>query len=547
MIKEINIIEEDVSKEYDVFLPMWEDISRYVRLSGMDVKKHMASHNVFDSTAIWANSMLAAGLMAYLVSSNERWFTIGVVGKELNALPPELVTWMEDVEDKLYNQFANPDSGFSSVMHEASLDETSFGTSIILEEYDTSLKNLKFEACSLFRSKLGVTESGLPDIIYREKKSNAKQIMDLYEKTMEPDIEGDITNDTAVKEFKEAYVNRPLEEYTIKRVIMPTKFLNMICKKTIYKANKYVSVHYLKEKPIILKISGYSYFPYTVARWSKYANETYGRSPVWDCLHSIRMLNAMKKTILRKAQLAVDPILQIPDDSIMVPFSTVPGSHVFMKEDSNGIIPLAMDNDVGISIDQLRDERGQILKAFYNDWIIQPETKVEKTAHQILDKRQEQSLLLSPVISRISNERLGRIIQNSVFLMEKHGIIEKLDPNLTDGDGNPFVVTPMYMSFAARAQQFLKTTQASGWVDYIIKLASVKEEIIDVINFDRLAIQTSKAIGAPSEIINTQSEIKALREARQQREQQILESELASQRAQQTQQLAKASKDVAGQ
>lgn len=534
-------MKDNMWNEHVKFQPMWKEISKYVRIDAEIINEILSGRGkdksglIFDSTAIWANNMLASALIAYMISPNERWFSLGAVGHDLNTLPAVLQEWIQSAENAIYNNYANPYSNFNSSMHESTLDETSIGTSVVFQNWDKNLKNLRFEASSIQSCMIADNASGMVDTVIRSQYRTLKQIFEEYEETME--AFGDMQPD-CISNFRQRFLKNPFEEVEVFHFILP---------KAMMEDNKgmrdYPSYYVILDYGILLKKSGFDNFPYTVSRWSKLTNENYGRGPAWNCINSVRLLNSMKKTILRYSQKQVDPPLQVHSDSVVLPFTTNPGDTIFVEDGYNGIVPLETKGNPMISIEMLRDERDFISKSFYIDWLIQGQTRTEKTAYEIQDKRNEQFLLLAPVLARIASEKLGRMIQRSVKLLIDNKVIEKI-PELNDRLGQKYQITPMYISAAQRAQQYLRALNSSQWVQQLTQMAQIKPDVVDAVNFDAWANELNKYLNVSYTVINQPEQIKQIRQQRAQQQQEMMDQQQQMMQAQQAETMTKAQKNM---
>jgi homoserine trans-succinylase len=90
-------------------------------------------YDVYDSTAMMANIILAAGLHSYLTNPNSRWFSLRVQNEEINK-DENVKIWLADTEERLYNTLNA--SNFNQQIHELYLDLGAFGVACMYEEED---------------------------------------------------------------------------------------------------------------------------------------------------------------------------------------------------------------------------------------------------------------------------------------------------------------------------------------------------------------------------------------------------------------------------
>jgi hypothetical protein len=73
---------------------------------------------------------------------------------------------------------------------------------------------------------------------------------------------------------------------------------------------KVFSSHYISiQGQVIMSEGGYNTFPLAATRYDQAPGEIYGRSPAMMALPALKTLNAQKKTLLKSAHRAADPVL----------------------------------------------------------------------------------------------------------------------------------------------------------------------------------------------------------------------------------------------
>ena len=80
---------------------------------------------LYDSTAVHANSLLAASLHTALTSPSSPWFSLRFRDDVLNEAD-EAAEWLEDCTDRMFDALA--DSNFNTEVNELYLDLGAFGT-----------------------------------------------------------------------------------------------------------------------------------------------------------------------------------------------------------------------------------------------------------------------------------------------------------------------------------------------------------------------------------------------------------------------------------
>ena len=183
----------------------------------------------------------------------------------------------------------------------------------------------------------------------------------------------------------------------------------------------------------IVEEGGFKSFPYHVPRWSKLASEVYGRSPAMTCLPDIKMVNKMSEVVLKAAQKVIDPPLMVPDDGFLMPIQTAPSSLIFYTPGSDKIEPLVTNGRVDIGLEMMEQRREHIMKCFYVDFLRMQKLKVEMTAYEVADRREEQLRMMAPMLGRIQTELLGPLVQRTYQILDSAKKIPPAPPRIVTG------------------------------------------------------------------------------------------------------------------
>ena len=166
------------------------------------------------------------------------------------------------------------------------------------------------------------------------------------------------------------------------------------------------SVYMEYETGHIISIGGFREFPYVVPRYLKASNEIYGRSPGMNSLPDVKVLNTMVKVSLKAAQKQVDPPLLVPDDAMILPVRTAPGSLNYYRsgvEIELKALNIGANNPLGLNMEDQR--RRSISRTFHVDQLLIQENRT-MTATEVMQRNQEKMKILGPVIGRLQQELL---------------------------------------------------------------------------------------------------------------------------------------------
>jgi hypothetical protein len=462
-------------------------------------------HKVFDTTAIWANEQLAAGLHGFVTPSTQRWLKMDLNNEELME-DDEVVNWLAMASDVAYKYIYQPNSNFVSMSHEMYLDLGCLGTSVMyIEERPSRLSPLRFHTFHLAECVFDEDAEGQVNTLYRKFKWSVRKIVEKFP-------------DTAPKKLHEMVEKGQNEEMEIILCVKPTEDSK---KQALGFA--FDSVYVLVAEKVILSDKAFYEFPFAVPRWSKLSGEKMGRSPAMNCLYDIRMINEMSKTVLKSAQKIVDPPLMLPDEGFLMPIKTTPGGlNYYEAGREDRIEPLQTGGDVGLGLEMMNQRREQILRAFYLDSMkLQKENK-EMTAYEAAQRTEENMRAMSPMVSRLQNEALDRIIGRTISIL---GRLQLLPPAPKQIQGLDYRVE--YMSPVTRALKMAGMTGIQRMIQVVAPFMEIKPDAADKIDVDQIIDYAASTLDVPVKLIRTDKEVGEIRQQRATEQQKQAEAEQA--------------------
>lgn len=206
------------------------------------------------------------------------------------------------------------------------------------------------------------------------------------------------------------------------------------------------------DKVYVGEEEGYASMPYRIPRPDTVSGTPYGFSPAILALAAMGSASAMKKTVLKQGQKAVDPVLLAHDDGVMN--GTVdqrPGAVNYGGVDSQGrllIQPLPTGN-FRVAEQMMADERRDVEDSFFVTLFqILTETP-EMTATEVVERVAEKAALLAPTMGRIQSELLGPMIQREIEIATELGEMPEMPPEMVEAQGEYEI---MYTSPQAKGQ-----------------------------------------------------------------------------------------------
>lgn len=448
-----------------------------------------------DGTAPQALEELGATLHSYLTNPAERWFELQREGyQEQEVYDPEGASWLQTVTDIIYDCYSREDACLNMALFEAYLDVGAYGFAVINQEWDSDINGLSFSAKPVVDCYVAENSRGRIDTLNWARQWTIRNLRQEFG-DLPPDLE------------KLAKKNEDKLVLVVHSVFPRT---DRLLGNSLSTQKQFASVWICCDTKEVIRQSGYDSFPYHVPRWAKLAGEVYGRGPAMKCLPDIKMLNSMERTLLKAGQKMVDPPLQVTDEGFLLPIKTEPGSLIYREVGTEPAEPLDFKINLPWGLEQANQKRDFIKACFYSEWIKMQKENKEMTAYEVADRREEKLRLMAPMLSRLTSELHGPMIQRSFALLRAHGRI----PPAPESMMGQFLKIG-YQSPASRAQTGVKALSMGRYIQELLPVAQVSPEVLDIVDWDSYARELAKARGTPLSILRSDEEIQQIRQSRQ--------------------------------
>lgn len=480
----------------------WQDVAKYCLPRKAYITRTRTpgakyDYDVYDSTAMQANLILAAGLHSYLTNPNSRWFSLRIEDEEVRE-NADVKEWLADTEDRLYN-ILNA-SNFNQQIHELYLDLGVFGVACMYEEDDPN-ETVRFYSRDIAEIFLCENEKEKIDTVFRRFSLTARQANEKW-----GEAAGDVVKTfIARKEYDKKVEFIHAVEPRYERDVSKDDALNMPFKSTYIEVSK---KHLISE-------GGYREFPYFTPRFNKNSGEVWGSSPAMVGYADIKMLNEMVKVLIRAAQKVVDPPLVLPHDGYLLPIKYGPGALNFRLKGSadDKIEPLITKANLPVGLELIENYRTTIKKNYFVDLflLLADPARKDMTATEVMQRVEEKMLMLAPVLGRLMNEFLDPLINRTFSIMWREGKISPPPPSL---QGLPYSIE--YISPLARAQKLDQMKSINSFLTLVGEMATVKPDVLDNVNEDNVIMDIQELYGVNPKYIRDKDEVKAIREQRAQ-------------------------------
>lgn len=482
--------------------------------------------HIFDTTAVHAAEMLASVLHSGLTDPSSRWFNL--VPRDSALADQEGVKiWLNQVHKILFHELSRSESGFSQQNHEFFLDLVAYGTAVMWVSSEPG-EGLIFQTRHLAEIYIEEDSKGFVDTVYRCFKFTARQAAQQW------------GEEKLGKKVRQSLERDPHANFDFIHVVMPMKDYERITGEQVEKRLRrfeFVSVYICCDDKEVMDIGGFREMPYLVARWEKLVGEVYGRSPSWNALSDIKMINVMSETKVKKAQKELDPPLLMSDDGVMLPLQTFPGGINIgaLSDDGRPLVQtLPLGGRVEIAFDEMEQRRESIRRAYFVDQFAERRGVQPLTATEANQRAENRLRLIGPQIRRLEDEYLSKLIDRAFSILLREGRFPELPQDVLDTGVDTLDLDIEYISPLAFTQRTQQLTAYNRLFANIGTFIEFNPQAMDNFDVDTIVREAAGIAGIPIDQLTPRDAVAQMREGRaqeQQRQQQMAEIQAGAETA----------------
>lgn len=467
----------------------------------------------FDATHITANERFAAAGMAITTPEQTQYIMPFFLDEDLNKLPA-VKEWRFRAGRRLQAIRHASHTGFNLAVNEDWDQLGRYGTSAIWQESTAS--GLVYRCLHLSETWIDVDFAGRVNRVHRKFERTAEQLAEQFgEENLSPKMLDALREGgDKAKKFEILHVVCPNTRWDSERMDhdrFPIASRYLACDEKIY-----------------LRRKGFNTMPVSVSRHMTSAGEIYGRSPAFKVMPNINGVNAMKHTTLRAGHKAVDPALLFYDDYGATSLSSKPGgmNPGFVDESGRPMVHRMPGGENGIpyAIEMMQDEQATIRTAFLEEFyatLTDPNSRMTTT--EVLERIAKQGVLVRPFASRYATEKQHPMTNRDFDLAMREGQIEDFPEEVKEAGAWPLFDYENPLAQMARAENVQKSMRA---IDALVPLASISQDVADVVDVDAMARGTLEDIGVSPTYVRSPEAVAQLREGRKASESAALNAEL---------------------
>lgn len=487
----------------------WEEAAEYCDPKNNNINKVTTAGerkpvNRLIDVGISSNKMFQSGLSSYLVPSGTRFFKYGTSNPTIKDMD-EIKRYFNDVTEITYDILNN--SNFFQEFNKCLGHLGSIGTSCLLVEPSASPKFVNFKSYYINSYYIAEDAFGMVDTVYFELSMSARQVIQLFG---EDNVSLKIRNDAED-------AKRCDNEYTIIHAIEPNKNAK---KGGMKPEDRPISSIYVElDSKEVIKSTGYYEMPYAVGRFYQSNNEKYGRSPAMECMSTLSMVNAMELTRIRSAHRVSNPPWLLPDDDSVHRVSGEGGSKIFWDANNPQSKPQQIDikDNVIINDQMIEIKIAEIKDAFFQALFNPLIDRQNMTATESSQRMQIALQNLVPAIGRMTTELLIPIFKRMYFILMRAGVYPEMPQALMEG-GEIQIGFTSKATMAEQQLEILGTYQTLEAVGMLVQMG--QEDVLDNYDLDAIARGTAEANSVPNNFLRSERDVKMLRKAREEQQQQ---------------------------
>jgi len=475
---------------------------------GQGPNSERRSREIFDDTAVWALSRLAAGMTSLVVPKAQKWHNLQLADPFMPRPTHEEAEWLDAVRDYLFAVRYSPKAQFDQSIRKAIKAVCGLGTGILFNEenvnrrgMDPALVPFFYREVPVVQCYLGIDAYDSVDRCLRTTTMTARAAARYF---------GADKISAKVKEYAEDG-KKSEQEFSFLHAVMPREEADEYSSRTNM---PWASFWMEIETRHLVNASGYFEMPYHVMYWDQTSGSPYGESPIMGALSEIKLLQHIKKSTLQAAQQLVKPPLALAEGIYNSRINLNSGAINPGLVDGQGnlkVRPITTVSNPSFAERLIEAQRGVIRQHAYVDLFQSLTEDPRKTATQVLIENQEKGEVLGPAGSAVE-AGVASAVDREVSILSRKRAFE---------EGSPLEAPPSMdgretgVGFVGPLAQLRKTQELSG-VQSVLQmagfLAQYDQSVLAKIDTDATLEIAHEVSGAPRRMFRSPDEIEQIRD-----------------------------------
>lgn len=477
---------------------------------------------LFDSRAMLAVKESACGFHSKLTSSVNKWLGFTTLDpKKMQS--GDVQRYFKECSD--IQTDVNNSSNWNETVLEAYFDDLVFGTAPILTEEDHK-DHVRYTSIPVEQVSFERDDRGEICGVYRRFKYTAMQIQMRWPNNMPSDVTDAIKDDKWFQSFDLLHYVGPRDI----RDVSKRDNMNMAYRSTwIYTKSQ----HKLSE-------SGFMSNPYAVMEFWIQAGDTMAYSPAMDVLASIKLANAQKRTILRRAMKDADQASMMPARFWLGRFSQNPNAmnyydkSKYTHEDFKAI-PTGGDPKLSVEMMQMEQDlidRGFFLHLFKAMTMVQKDMNNPEANQRIIEALE----LIGPVVGRMTKQ-IGNSQLRTFDILNQRLLFPPAPKEIIDERGN-MDIGVNFLSPLAKAQRATALGGLTTWLNIVKACQGIQQDAGINVDIDTVISGSADFLNVDPTFVQQKNKVAQIR-------QNIAQAQQMQAKLQMAEQAAGAAKDAA--
>jgi len=483
---------------------------------------------LYDTRATLALKKSAAGFHSNLTSPASKWFQLETL-EEKWMQSGRVQKYFKECDDIQYSVMNN--TNFNRAMMEFYTNILCFGVASTFTEQSDRFK-VRYSSVPVEQTIIEEDADGYVMAFYRPRRISARKAFMRWGSNISPEMKKAISEGNHYQEFQIIHQVSPRHMRDV------SKMDNV--------SMEFRSVWIVVDENYVLDESGFVENPYAVARWWKddTGDDPYAYSPVMDCLASIKLVNAQKRSLIRVSMKVSDPALASPYKFWIAPLNLNPAAMNFYDASKfrlDQFQAIKNEGNVPINVDVMKMEQDLIDAHLYVNLFenLMNVTK-QMTVPEVQKRIAEALALISPVIGHVLDEGHTPILLRTYSILSRQLVFP---PPPKEVQGKDMHIT--YLSPLAKAQRSSEMNGLNSWTAYITSL--IEGGFTDakyILNVDKIGRRSADLLGVDPECVTEQKEIDQRRKSDQQNQQKMMQLKVQEEASKIAKNLASGHKDV---
>lgn len=485
----------------------WDDIEKYVRpFSGSFFETHNTEgqnrwkrSEIYNSTAVVASDSLAASIQGLLINPADKWFESQYRIESLNR-NDEAKEYLEKSDAAVYQALTQ--SNFDVKAAEFLLDLVTYGTGLVTEETRNEIEweGLNFGAVPVRDIYFEVDTEGKLSFLFRRYMWTPAQIVDKFGEDNVPD---------SIKEKASAGV--VTEKQEVFYAVFPRKDKRDTGERVAPKERPWGYKHVLLASAEEMgEEGGYYEMPAFLAHWKTTSTSKWGKSPAMEVLADILNVNEWQQIQREAAAKGVDPAMLVQDQGLLSDLDLSPGGMTVVRRIED-VSVLESNIKTQFSMEEIRMMEENINQAFMQDRLALKESPA-MTATEVTMRREYMMRSITQPLAILQRNFLDPLIRRTYRILYRAGQLPEVPEIVMEANSETDI---HYNGPLPRTQKAQIVQSEMQFLTYINELRAIDPDAADIIDRDNMLRNIAINLGVPALDLNSEEEIKDIRDKRQ--------------------------------